>query len=168
MVLARFDEGIAIMEEPVLLQRLVPLVISGERRRWPDAGFTFDPTPDLPAVVGDETSIRQVVRNLLSNAAKYSTGPSRDVHISLEPEGSGVTARVLDRGAGLSDDTLTRLFSPFFRAPSTAAVASGAGIGLYVCHRLVDAMGGRMWAKRRDGGGSEFGFWLPGYEEHQS
>jgi signal transduction histidine kinase len=43
-------------------------------------------------------------------------------------------------------------------------VASGAGIGLYVCHRLVDAMSGRMWARSRDGGGSEIGFWLPVYE----
>ena len=127
--------------------------------------FGFEAPPDLRAVSGDDTSIRQVVRNLLSNAGKYSTGASRDVLVRLEAEGEGVTVRVLDRGAGLSDDTLTHLFSPFFRAPSTAAVASGAGIGLYVCHRLVDAMGGRMWARRRDGGGSEFGFWLPAYEE---
>ena len=165
MVLARFDEGIAIMEEPALLQRVVPAVIDAEQRRWPDVRFTFEATPDLRAVTGDETSIKQVVRNLLSNSAKYSTGSTRDVLVTLAVEDKGVTLRVLDRGAGLSDDTLTHLFTPFFRAPSTAAVASGAGIGLYVCHRLVVAMGGRMWARRRDGGGSEFGFWLPDYDE---
>jgi signal transduction histidine kinase len=165
MVLARFDEGMAIMEEPALLQRVVPTVIDAEQRRWPDVRFTLEVVPDLRAVSGDETSIKQVVRNLLSNAAKYSTGGTRDVLVTLAAEEDGVTIRVLDRGAGLSDDTLTHLFTPFFRAPSTAAVASGAGIGLYVCHRLVDAMGGRMWARRREGGGSEFGFWLPDYDE---
>ena len=164
MVLARFDEGIAIMEEPSLLQRVVPTVIAAEQRRWPKMTFAFQAPPDLPAVSGDETSIKQVVRNLLSNAAKYSAD-SRDVLVDLEPDGEGVTLRVLDRGAGLSDDLLTHLFSPFYREPNTAAVAAGAGIGLYVCHRLVDAMGGRMWAKRREGGGSEFGFWLPDYHD---
>jgi signal transduction histidine kinase len=164
MVLARFDEGIAIMEEPCLLQRVVPTVIEAERRRWPNVTFAFTAASDLHAVSGDETSIKQVVRNLISNAAKYS-GASRDVLVQLEPEGTGVTVRVLDRGVGLSEDLLTHLFSPFYRAPSTAAVASGAGIGLYVCNRLVDAMGGRIWARRRDGGGAEFGFWLPDYDE---
>ena len=164
MVLARFDEGIAIMEEPALLQRLVPSVIEVEQRRWPGVDFVLDSPPDLHAVSGDETSIKQVVRNLLSNAAKYSTG-TRDVRIELSAESGGVSVRVLDRGVGLSEDVLTHLFSPFYRAPSTAAVAAGAGIGLYVCHRLVDAMGGRMWARRRHGGGSEFGFWLPDYHE---
>jgi two-component system sensor histidine kinase KdpD len=164
MVLARFDEGIAIMEEPCLLQRVVPAVIEAEQRRWPTVTFALEAPPDLRTVSGDETSIKQVIRNLLSNAAKYSAG-SREVLVQLAPEGNGVTVRVLDRGVGLSEDVLTNLFSPFYRAPTTAAVASGAGIGLYVCHRLVDAMGGRMWASRRDGGGSEFGFWLPDYDE---
>jgi signal transduction histidine kinase len=164
MVLARFDEGIAIMEEPSLLQRAVPTVIQAEQRRWPNVTFEFAAPPDLHAVSGDETSIKQVVRNLLSNAAKYSVD-SREVLVDLEPDGEGVIVRVLDRGVGLSEDLLTHLFSPFYREPNTAAVAAGAGIGLYVCHRLVDAMGGRMWAKRREGGGSEFGFWLPDYHE---
>jgi signal transduction histidine kinase len=164
MVLARFDEGIAVMEEPCLIQRVVPKVVEAEQRRWPDVTFATEGPPDLPAVSGDETSIMQVVRNLLSNAAKYSAD-SRDVAVRLEAVEGGVTVRVLDRGAGLSEDLVSHLFSPFYRAPSTAAVASGAGIGLYVCRRLVDAMGGRMWARRRDGGGSEFGFWLPAYDE---
>jgi hypothetical protein len=42
-------------------------------------------------------------------------------------------------------------------------VASGAGVGLFVCRRLVEAMGGHMWARPRRGGGSDFGFWLPEY-----
>lgn len=76
----------------------------------------------------------------------------------------GVAVRVLDRGPGLSAGDETRLFELYYRAPSTAALAPGAGIGLFVCDQMVRGMGGRMWALPRDGGGAEFGFELPIYE----
>ena len=57
-------------------------------------------------------------------------------------------------------EELGDLFSLFYRSPTTAATASGAGIGLFVCDRLIRAMGGRIWARRRPTGGSEFGFAL--------
>ena len=72
-----------------------------------------------------------------------------------------VEIRVLDRGAGVSDAEVDQLFRLFYRSASTARQASGAGIGLYVCRGLVRAMGGRIWAAPRPGGGSEFGFSLP-------
>jgi signal transduction histidine kinase len=163
MVLARFDENIDLVSEPSLLQRVIPPIIASEQRRWPSVEFVFRSDPGLAAVSGDDTSIQQIVRNLLSNAAKY--GPiGQQVEVDVSAHGEGVTTRVLDRGHGLGGDTLQHLFSPFFRAPTTAAVAAGAGIGLYACKRLVDAMAGRMWALPRKGGGSEFGFWLPYYE----
>jgi K+-sensing histidine kinase KdpD len=56
------------------------------------------------------------------------------------------------------------LFAPFYRSPRTATQASGAGIGLTVCKRLVVAQGVRLWARPRRNGGSEFGFALPAYE----
>jgi two-component system sensor kinase FixL len=52
------------------------------------------------------------------------------------------------------------MFDLYYRSPSTAATASGAGIGLFVCARLIRAMGGRIWATPRTGGGAEFGFSL--------
>ncbi len=69
---------------------------------------------------------------------------------------------MLDRGPGprVDDEGLFELPS---RAPSTAAQAAGSGIGLFVCCRLVQAMGGWIWARRR-GGGAEFGFALPRYD----
>jgi signal transduction histidine kinase len=70
--------------------------------------------------------------------------------------------RVLDDGLG-SPAEVEQLFSLFYRSPATAASAAGAGIGLFVSRQLVDAMGGRMWARRRRKGGSEFGFSLAAY-----
>jgi two-component system sensor histidine kinase MprB len=72
--------------------------------------------------------------------------------------------RVLDQGPGFSDAELPQLFDLFYRAPSTVAVAGGAGIGLFVARRLAEAMGGTIWAARRERG-AEFGFSLRALEE---
>jgi two-component system sensor kinase FixL len=72
---------------------------------------------------------------------------------------------VLDSGAGVRTEEVDRLFQLYYRSPETAAKAGGAGIGLFVCRALVEAMGGRIWAAPRPEGGSEFGFILERYAE---
>jgi two-component system OmpR family sensor kinase len=160
MVLARFDERIELVRDPSLVQHLIPAVLDSERARWPQVTFVFDEPPALPAVGGDDTSIQQVLRNMLSNAAKYSPLGST-VSVRANEEDGGVAVHVLDEGPGIEPSEAAELFDPFYRSPTTSAMASGAGIGLYVSRRLVDAMGGRIWARRREGRGSDFGFWLP-------
>jgi two-component system sensor histidine kinase MprB len=71
---------------------------------------------------------------------------------------------VLDDGPGLDAETADRLFDLYYRAPGAATVAQGAGIGLFVCRRIVTSLGGTIWAKGRPAGGAEFGFRLPIYE----
>jgi signal transduction histidine kinase len=115
--------------------------------------------PDLPTVLADRTYVEQVVRNLLSNAAKYA-GPEADVALTAELRGGEVEVRVLDDGPGFGADEAARLFELYYRSPGTAATTGGAGIGLFVCARLVHAMGGRIWAAARPEGGAEFGFSL--------
>jgi signal transduction histidine kinase len=159
MVLARFDEGLEIADEPTLLQHLIPVVVDQERSRWPTVTFDATAPPNLPVVRGDETAVEQVLRNLLSNAAKYSDGEGTVV-VSVEPGDDEVVVRILDRGPGVDPDETAHLFDPFYRSPNTSSIAPGSGIGLYVSRRLIDAMGGRIWARPRDGGGSEFGFSL--------
>jgi two-component system sensor histidine kinase KdpD len=103
-----------------------------------------------------------VLRNLLSNAAKYAPAGSK-VAVIVDDDGTRTTVRVLDEGPGIARDEVEQLFSLFYRSPSTAASAAGAGIGLFVSRRLVDEMGGDMWARARPEGGSEFGFSLATY-----
>ena len=160
IALNRFGEDSGdIGREPILIQRILPGVVESERARWPGVEFSVRLPPGVPTVSADGTYVEQVIRNLLSNAAKYA-GVAAHVETIVETSGDEVLVRVLDDGPGFPAEDAARLFDLFFRSPVTAATASGAGIGLFVCARLIKAMGGRIWAAPRDGGGAEFGFAL--------
>ncbi|MFL5725674.1 MAG: ATP-binding protein [Chloroflexota bacterium] len=166
LVLSRLERrNLLIAQEPVHVVHLVDRVLASEAKRWPS--HTFVP-PDrssrrlVGVVRGEETYIEQVLRNLLANAAKYSPSDST-VEVVVEQGADDVAVRVLDDGPGIARAEVEQLFSLFYRSPATAATAAGAGIGLFVSRQLVDAMGGRMWARRRRKGGSEFGFALAAY-----
>ena len=166
LVLSRLERrNLMIAQEPVHLVHLVERVIASEARRWPTHTFvTPDAVPPrlVGVVRGEDTYIEQVLRNLLANAAKYSPSGST-VEVKVDNDADGVAVRVLDDGPGIARAEVEQLFSLFYRSPATAASAAGAGIGLFVSRQLVDAMGGRMWARRRRKGGSEFGFSLAAY-----
>jgi len=164
LVLTRLERNdLEIGREPVLVSRLLERVVQSERAQWPLVDFEVRIEPALPTAVGEDNYVEQVLRNLLSNAAKYSPrGTTIEVEAARGEDG-GTVVRVLDRGPGVAAGDRERLFSLFYRDPATASQASGAGIGLFVCEQLVRAMGGRLWAERREGGGSEFGFALLPY-----
>ncbi|HET7677050.1 MAG TPA: PAS domain S-box protein [Candidatus Limnocylindrales bacterium] len=166
LVLARFgeEERREMGDEPLLLQRIVPAVVQSEEQRWPGTSFDVKVESGLPPARGEQTYVEQVVRNLVNNAAKYS-GPGGAVRISARTAGDEIEVTVLDQGPGFPAEESTRLFELFYRSPHTATRASGAGIGLFVCKRLIEAMGGRIWARPRPKRGSEFGFALSIFNE---
>lgn len=153
------DDGGDLGREPVLLQRIVPTVVASEESRWPGVRFDVAPAAGLPTVVADPTYVEQTVRNLLSNAAKYG-GAGSVVEVVLETSEDEVAVRVLDDGPGIDAGEAERVFDLFYRSPRTSVATAGAGIGLFVCARLVQAMGGRIWARPRPAGGAEVGFAL--------
>lgn len=165
LVLSRAEVGrLVLSRDPVLLGHLVRRVVDAERIRHPGRGYEFERVATGALVDGDETYLEQVVQNLLSNAAKYS--PSNEpIRVELEADEEEARVRVLDRGRGLPEGDPDRLFELFYRAPEAGRQAAGAGIGLFVCRELVAAFGGRIWARRRDEGGAEFGFSLPLHRE---
>lgn len=164
LVLARVERGEELIGgEPVLLQRILPTIVERERAIWLGTDISAVVAPGLPTVRGHDGYVSQVIRNLLSNAVKYG-GATANVEIVAEGDEDGVAVRVLDDGPGLEADVADRLFDLYFRAPGAATVAQGAGIGLFVCRRIVTSLGGTIWAKARPTGGAEFGFRLPIYE----
>jgi signal transduction histidine kinase len=115
-------------------------------------------------VAADEEYLAQIIRNLLSNAAKYG-GAGSTVEVVLVDGSEEVQVLVRDNGPGINPEDADKLFNLYYRAAPQAASAPGAGIGLFVCHELVTTMGGRIWAKARPEGGAEFGFSLPTYPD---
>ena len=69
--------------------------------------------------------------------------------------------RILDRGIGIPDEIVSDVFTPFYREDRARRIAGGVGVGLTVCKRIAENLGGRIWAAPREGGGAEVGFALP-------
>ena len=161
LVLSRAERGsVAIEGEPLGVARILRRVAEAEVGRFSGRRLELEIADDLPLAVGEETYVEQVVRNLVSNADKYSEPPA-PIRVVAAWDGAEIAIRVLDEGIGFDDDEAGRAFELFFRSPSASKVASGAGIGLFVCRQLVEAMGGRIWVAPRAEGGTEVGFSLP-------
>jgi signal transduction histidine kinase/HPt (histidine-containing phosphotransfer) domain-containing protein len=125
----------------------------------------------IPAqVVGDAQRLRQVLVNLLGNGLKFTERGSVGISVEkLAPAAAGpenpqelrLHFVVRDTGIGIQPDRLARLFRPFTQADvSTARKYGGTGLGLVISRRLVELMGGRMWAESVPGEGSTFHFTL--------
>ena len=156
LVITRVERGrLDVGDEPVALRAVIDRVLASERTRSPDLTIASRIPSDLPSVGGEEMYIEQVLRNLLANAAKYG-GPGSVVELEATADGESVRLRVLDRGPGIAEAEAEQLFELFYRSPSTAAAAAGAGIGLFVCRQLAIAMGGSIRASNRPGGGAVF------------
>jgi signal transduction histidine kinase len=159
LVLSRAEGGrLQVGDDPLVLRHVVAAAIDAERARGTGHDIRLRVDGDLPLVLGEETYVGQVVRNLVGNAAKYSPAGTT-IAVALVAADDGASVLVTDEGPGIQPPT-DRLFDLFYRAPGTSRGTHGAGIGLFVCRELVTAMGGRIWARPLERG-SEFGFWLP-------
>ncbi len=162
LVLTRSERGaLDASGEPVLVHRLVKGVVEREQHAWPGADIRLSVKDDLAPVEAEPTYVAQIVRNLLSNALKYGRAPGKPIEVVVSQREHLVEIRVLDRGVGIAPGEAERLFTLFYRNPKVVSTAPGAGIGLYVCRLLAEAMNGTAWARSRPGGGAEFGFSLP-------
>lgn len=115
---------------------------------------------DAPTIVADPARVVQVLNNLISNAL-HATPAGGAVEIMIEPEAHGwVRFQVTDTGSGMSEQELEQVFDRFYQGAS--ARRTGVGLGLSIVRGIVEAHGGRVWARSRPGAGSVFSFTLPG------
>ncbi len=127
-----------------------------------DTAYIFE--GDIPAaLLGDETRLRQILLNLISNAVKFTESGEVVLTVTSAPSADhqvGLTFAVRDTGIGLSQDGMSRLFQSFSQADSsTTRKYGGTGLGLAISKRLAEMMGGRMWAQSDGlGKGSTFCF----------
>jgi two-component system sensor histidine kinase MprB len=161
LLLSRMQSGSTSELEPQVLSHVVRHEVGLFLRRHPDRDIRISEVPGHHVIVeADRTHLVLLLQNLLMNAHKYG-GADGPIEVALVATDDEAQVRVLDRGLGLDDADADRLFSPFYRSPEAQATAGGLGLGLPVCDRIVRALGGRMWAAPREGGGAEFGFALP-------
>jgi signal transduction histidine kinase len=124
----------------------------------------FDVATRTPDVEADPRQLQQVMVNLLNNAIHAvverhgAEGGAIDVTADMDDNGNAVI-RVADNGAGISQENLERIFLPFF---STKAPGQGTGLGLSVCHSIIDALGGELSVESVKGEGAVFTIVLPG------
>jgi light-regulated signal transduction histidine kinase (bacteriophytochrome) len=119
----------------------------------------------LPEITGDDRQLIQVFQNLVGNAIKYRSAEVPHVHVSAT-KGSGDEwiFSVRDNGLGIDPQYFDRIFVLFQRLHGQGEF-EGTGIGLAVCKKLLERMGGRIWVESQPGMGSNFCFALPEKEE---
>lgn len=107
----------------------------------------------------DPAKLDQVLHHLLDNALKYAEG---EVLLEVIDKGEEVEVAVEDHGPGIFSGDLPHLFERFRQLDGSATRShGGTGLGLYICRRLVELLGGRIWVESRLGVGSRFAFTLP-------
>jgi len=125
----------------------------------------------LPLVWADPRRIRQVLRNLVENAVKYSPGGGTITLAVDYKEGSegGVQIRVSDQGLGIEAEHLDHIFDRFYQVDSASTRrVGGSGLGLAICKAIAEAHGGRIWAESQPGAGSTFYVTLPLEEQNNA
>lgn len=128
-------------------------------------GITLECTiaKDLPTVGVDRLSIQEVINNLVDNAIKYS-GKSTVIKIDSHLTQDGVVeTTVQDFGVGVPTAVMPNLFTKFYRDHRNRAQIGGTGLGLYLSKAIVDAHGGNIWVRSKEGEGSIFGFTVQPY-----
>ena len=160
--LSRFQaKQLTLYGESTDIKTLVREALKKIKRQAPTHKFVTS-LPDGPlSINADPLRVERILYNLLDNATKYSPAGSR-IKVSAVSEPDRLVISVSDRGRGLSPEEQTRLFGPFQRLENNQPYRGrGAGLGLMVCRRLVEAHGGEIWIDSKQGRGSTFSFSLP-------
>lgn len=108
----------------------------------------------------DGDRVKQVLLNLISNAAKFS-GETRPITVQVAPEAEGVCLSVHDEGPGIDQENIDKLFQRFSRIDTGAGRKPGSGLGLYLSRSIVEAHNGTIWVESEPGKGATFSFRLP-------
>jgi PAS domain S-box-containing protein len=114
----------------------------------------------LPTVLADPTQLHQLFQNLIANAIKFRGGSPPTVHVSARLERDEWIFSVRDNGIGIDAPYLERIFTIFQRLHSRSEYP-GTGIGLAVCKKVVERLGGRIWVESQPGQGTTFSFTVP-------
>ncbi|GBD47933.1 PAS domain S-box protein [Methylopila sp. Yamaguchi] len=159
----RGDSERQVESLPRLIEEASALALVGVKERGVRVTFDFDPRATL--VLADRIQVQQVLLNLVRNAIEAMESAARrelTVATRAGEEAGLVTVEVMDTGPGLAPEIADHLFQPF-----QTTKAQGMGVGLSICRTIVEAHGGRIWAKSEPGQGARFAFTLRAVDEKE-
>jgi two-component system OmpR family sensor kinase len=160
LLLARLDEGRPMEQRSVDLVALCAEAVHTAGTVGPNWPLTFEASQPIE-IMGDATSLRQVVDNLLGNVRAH-TPAGTTARVSVEAEANGALITVADDGPGMEPDEAAHIFERFYRSdPSRSRLHGGAGLGLSIVSAIVAAHGGTVSAEGRTGVGTTFVVHLP-------
>ena len=154
--MARIDAGKLMLERrPQTVAELIEDSLADVRPQEVAARIVVRLPAALPNIDIDTDLMRQVLKQLIDNAAKYSP-PGATIEVAAESEGDSVVVCVNDRGPGVNPDEQYRIFEKFYRGRHNSRTTEGTGMGLSIAKGIVEAHGGKIWVKANQWGGAGF------------
>lgn len=149
------ERALALAEIVEPLRREMKVLSNGRA-----LAIEWDLAPELPLLRTDAVKLRMVLKNLVSNAVKFTE--RGEIRVTAECAGERMRLRISDTGIGIPAEELAHVFEPFRQAHGRLSRrAGGAGLGLYIVHRLVDLLGGTIAVDSVPGQGTTFAVELP-------
>jgi len=160
--LQRIEEGHSLYSfAPVILEPLLHEISAVFTKELRTHSLRLDIAPSLPAVRADANRLRQVLANLLSNAIKFSP-QGGEIVVGAQTDTHKTVVWVKDRGIGIPQEAVPKLFTKFFRVDnSDTRDIGGTGLGLALVREILTAHQGNVWVESTQGNGSTFFFTLP-------
>ena len=158
---SRLDsKKIKVTPEPIQLEYFLLDIISNSKPLIHDGGgIDFKkPSKELPRIPVDRVLLSQVVQNLITNAISY-TPDSKKCHLIIEirQDGKNCIISIQDNGIGIPNDVGDKIFEKFFREKRAQKQdTSGSGLGLYICKKIMEAGGGKIWFESEENKGTTF------------
>jgi two-component system phosphate regulon sensor histidine kinase PhoR len=160
--LSRIESGqVELILAPLAPKSLITSAADRMRMQAERAGLklSIKCEDNLPHIRADKSRLEQVLVNLIHNAVKF-TKPGGDISVEAESILDGVRFAVRDSGVGIPSESLTRIFERFYRVDASRT-GSGTGLGLSISKHIIEAHGGKIWARSNEGRGSVLYFEIP-------
>lgn len=125
-----------------------------------DIQLVFEKDVAETVVTLDKARMAQLVRNILTNAVKFSPAGGT-IRVSLKHQNQQTTVAIQDQGPGIPEEELESVFDKFVQSSKTRTTAGGTGLGLAICKEIVEAHRGMIWAENHPTGGTVFQFTIP-------